>query len=86
MALSSHFKSKRSIQEFRIDFFLEEEFLVDPTFGQQFLDACGSKDTLRAVESVYHQSADKHCVADLIAMADVAEPNGTPARKFGITH
>jgi len=76
----NQFRPRRSIQEFRIDFFLEEEFLVDASFAREFLKACGSKDILQAVESVHHQSADKHCVADLIVMARVTEPGGKPAK------
>ncbi|MCK1485578.1 hypothetical protein IVB25_23515 [Bradyrhizobium sp. 193] len=77
---SNRFKSKRSIQEFRIDFFLEEEFLVDPAFGRAFLSACRSHDRLESVEGVYHQPADKHCIADLIVMASVVGPDSNPAR------
>ena len=66
----------RSIQEFRIDFFLEEEFTVDLTFVQAFATACGSTFSVDHVERVIHSVSDKHGEADLVVLITGEQPDG----------
>lgn len=66
----------RSIQEFRIDFFLEEEFSVDPNFIRSFLSACGSSLTVKQVEQVSHSVSDKHGEADVVVLFSAEKQNG----------
>jgi hypothetical protein len=70
-------RSSRSIQEFRIDFFLEEEFTVDINFVRAFV-AAACKDTLsvKCVEYVRHSVSDKYGEADLVVLTTAALPSG----------
>jgi len=58
-------KSARSIQEFWIDFLLEEEFRVDPGFVASFVTYVIPGTTSRKVEKVVHSMTDKYGEADL---------------------
>lgn len=58
-------KTGRSIQEFWIDFLLEEEFYVDPDFASRFLDACGLDSGSLKVRGVVHSLTDQFGEADL---------------------
>ncbi|MES0020207.1 hypothetical protein [Mesorhizobium sp. M0036] len=69
-------KSSRSIQEFRLDFFLEEEFNVDPAFTTLFCQACGLADVRVSVERTVHSLSDKFGEADLVVVLDAAGPQG----------
>lgn len=73
-------RRSRSIQEFRIDFFLEEEFTVDPDFVRAFLLACGSPLALRSLEHVAHSVSDKHGEVDLVVSLTAEEPDGDTTR------
>jgi hypothetical protein len=73
-------RTSRSIQEFRIDFFLEEEFSVDPSFAKAFMDACKSNLTFTGVEHVVHSSTDKFGEADLIVIVTAKQPSGELVR------
>ncbi len=69
-------RPSRSIQEFRIDFLLEEEFAVDPLFAQSFLTASGVSFAIKRVEHVIHSVSDKHGEADLIVLLNAGRRNG----------
>jgi hypothetical protein len=69
-------RPSRSIQEFRIDFFLEEEFTVDLAFTQAFVAACGVSLSIKHVERVVHSVSDKHGEADLIVLIAADQPDG----------
>ena len=73
-------RRSRSIQEFRIDFFLEEEFTVDPDFVRAFLLACGSPLALRSLEHVAHSVSDKHGEVDLVVSLTAEETDGDTTR------
>ena len=51
---SQPLRTSRSIQEFRIDFLLEEEFSADPRFAKEFMAACASALSFTGVERVVH--------------------------------
>jgi hypothetical protein len=78
---TSPLRSSRSIQEFRIDFFLEEEFTVDGDFVRAFMAAAG-KDPLSAkcVEYVSHSVSDKYGEADLVVLITTALPSGSAVK------
>lgn len=61
-------RSSRLIQEFRIDFLLEEEFCVDPAFVQAFIAACGLDFIPEAVTRVVNSLSDEHGEADLLVL------------------
>jgi hypothetical protein len=69
-------RPSRSIQEFRIDFLLEEEFTVDLHFAQAFLTASGVLFSINSVGDVIHSVSDKHGEADLIVLINAERPNG----------
>jgi hypothetical protein len=73
-------RTSRSIQEFRIDFFLEEEFSVDPSFAKAFMASCKSNLSFTGVEQVVHSFMDKYGQADLIVVVTANEPNGETVR------
>lgn len=64
-------RSSRSIQEFWMDFLLEEEFSVSPDFTRQFITACDPALTYRSTDKVAHSVSDKHGEADLIVLLSV---------------
>jgi hypothetical protein len=72
--------SSRSIQEFQIDFFLEEEFTVDLAFAQAFVAACGLAVSVKRVEWVIHSVSDKHGEADLIVLITAEQPDERTAK------
>ena len=76
----SGLKQSRSIQEFRIDFFLEEEFTVDLIFAQAFLAACGSSLSVKRVEQVLHSVSDKYGEADLVVLITADQSDGRTAK------
>ena len=73
-------KSSRSIQEFRLDFFLEEEFNVDPDFTAQFCSACGLGNVATNVERTVHSMSDKFGEADLVVLLGATWPQGAHKR------
>jgi hypothetical protein len=77
--LTNALRPSRSIQEFRIDFLLEEEFTVDLAFTQAFVAACGSPLSVQHVERVVHSVSDKHGEADLIVLVAVDRLEGRTA-------
>ena len=58
-------RSSRSIQEFRIDFLLEEEFACDLTLIQKLIDLSGLMGNALRVEKIIHSLNDRHGEADL---------------------
>ncbi len=73
-------RSSRSIQEFRIDFLLEEEFNVDPSFARKFTAACRPELSFTGIERVIHSVTDKHGEADLVVVVSATMPNGETSR------
>jgi hypothetical protein len=69
-------RSSRSIQEVRIDFFLEEEFSSDPEFARQFLAACNTDLTFHRVERIHQSLLDKFGEADVAVVILVSRPAG----------
>lgn len=69
-------RPSRSIQEFRIDFLLEEEFAVDLQFARSFAAASGWTCTPSSVERVVHSLSDKHGEADLVVLLGAIGPAG----------
>lgn len=59
---------QRSIQEFWIDFLLEEEFSSDQTFARSFASLAGLPGFAGIPESVVHSLNDEHGEADLVAI------------------
>ena len=66
----SPLKSGRSIQEFWIDFLLEEEFRVDPNFARLFLAEAYPENKILdvRVREVIHSMTDKFGEADLVVL------------------
>ncbi len=62
------FTSGRSIQEFWIDFLLEEEFASDTRFTTAFAKGCGLGDKLWTAEKVVHSFSDEFGEADLMVL------------------
>jgi hypothetical protein len=77
---SQPLRTSRSIQEFWIDFFLEEEFSADPRFAKAFVAACESTLSFTGVEQVVRSSWDKYGEADLIVVVTATTPSGEPVR------
>jgi hypothetical protein len=73
-------RTSRSIQEFQIDFFLEEEFNADPMFAKQFVAACQPTLRFASVEKVTHSVSDKYGEADLVVIVNGNQPSGEIAR------
>ncbi len=70
------FRSARSIQEFWMDFLLEEEFSVTADFTPNFLTACDPAFKYRSTDKVAHSVSDKYGEADLVViLSAVREPN-----------
>lgn len=67
---------KRSIQEFWIDFLLEEEFAADPSFLRDFVKACGVAGDSASVERVVHSFSDQFGEADLLVIVSMESPGG----------
>jgi hypothetical protein len=61
-------RSARSIQEFWMDFLLEEEFSVTSDFTCNFLFACDPALKYRSTDRVAHSVSDKHGEADLVVL------------------
>jgi hypothetical protein len=57
-----------TVQEVHIDFLLEEEFNVDPTFLRRFIVAAGQSDGSFQTERVEHSVSDQCGEADLIVV------------------
>jgi hypothetical protein len=72
-------RSSRSIQEFRIDFLLEEEFACDLALIQKLIDLSGLIGNALRVEKIIHSLNDRHGEADLVALVDV-EAEGVTRR------
>jgi hypothetical protein len=70
-------RSSRSIQEFRIDFLLEEEIACDLVMVQQLLRLSGLEGTALRVERLIHSLHDRHGEADLVAIIEVEAANPT---------
>lgn len=68
-------RSSRSIQEFRLDFFLEEEFSVDASFVRAFMNACNCELTPCGVGEAIHSYVDKFGEADLIILIMASRSN-----------
>ena len=64
--MSSTAPIRRSIQEFWIDFLLEEEFRSDPFFVRSFLGAAGLAVTPDRLQDVTHSLNDEYGEADLV--------------------
>ena len=73
-------RSSRSIQEFWIDFLLEEEFTVSDSFCAAFLSACDYRLRFHSVIDVTHSVGDRHGEADLIVRVWASYGNETPER------
>ena len=73
-------RSSRSIQEFWLDFLLEEELAVSPEFGREFLAACEPDLTFIGVEEVIHSDHDKHGECDVVAIVSAADASGAALR------
>jgi hypothetical protein len=74
---TSLLRSSRSIQEFRIDFLLEEEFTVDFNFVRSFMAAaCKDPHSAKCVEYVSHSVSDKYGEADLVVLITATLPSG----------
>lgn len=80
-SLEGSLRSSRSIQEFWIDFLLEEEFAVDPEFLGAFLDCSNLNFSTARVVSVHHSVAAKDQFgtgeSDLIVLFDFKSGKGT---------
>jgi len=61
-------RSARSIQEFWMDFLLEEEFSVTSDFTRNFLTACDPAFKYGSTDKVTHSVSDKHGEADLVVL------------------
>ncbi len=83
---NTHPKSARSIQEFWIDFLLEEEFRVDPGFVASFIANVIPGTTSRKVEKVVHSMTDKYGEADLAVFLKEATTPSFPGRHLIIDH
>ena len=59
---------QRSIQEFWIDFLLEEEFSSDPAFSRSFASLAGLSGIEGLPEGVFHSLNDEHGEADLVVI------------------
>jgi len=55
-----------TVQEVHIDFLLQEEFSVDPSFLRKFIEAAGQNYGPCLLESVAHSLTDQHGEADLL--------------------
>jgi hypothetical protein len=73
-------RTSRSIQEFRIDFLLEEEFACDVTFVQRLLAFCGINAVAKGVLQVVHSLADRHGEADLVVVLSAEVESGKVIR------
>ncbi|MBA3811450.1 MAG: PD-(D/E)XK nuclease family protein [Caulobacteraceae bacterium] len=74
---------RRSIQEFWVDFLLEEEFQADPAFASAFAAACGVESGHSCVERVFHSYSDSHGEADLIVLLN-SKPEADPSHKTAL--
>ncbi len=72
-------KSGRSIQEFWIDFLLEEEFGCNPAFASAFANTCGLALDEACPISVDHSVCDEFGEADLVVRFHVEESGQTAA-------
>jgi hypothetical protein len=66
-------KFHRSIQEFWIDFLLEEEFRSDPGFARLFAAASGFVEDGARITNVTHSLNDDHGEADLVVELTIDE-------------
>ena len=73
-------RSSRSIQEFWIDFLLEEEFRVDRGFARSFLAACNSTLNYLRTDQVTHSMSDKHGEADVVVLLSTTREPNRPER------
>ncbi len=62
-------KSKRSIQEFWIDFLLEEELACSAEFAEQFVARCGFPGA--TIEEVVHSQSDQFGETDLLVSCTI---------------
>lgn len=62
----SDLKTKRSIQEFWIDFLIEEELSCNKEFARAFLDRCGFTDA--TVKTVLHSQSDEFGETDVFVL------------------
>jgi hypothetical protein len=68
---------RRSIQEFRIDHLLEEEFACDPEFARRFLDWCGLAHKSSTVEKiVLEPKIDSSGYGDLLVVVRLERLSG----------
>lgn len=70
-------ESSRSIQEFWIDFLLEEEFRSDPDFARSFVSACGLELAGSLPVEVTHSFSDEYGEADLVVEFPVGDAAGS---------
>lgn len=71
--MTAGLKTGRSIQEFWVDFLLEEEFDCDPTFAVAFASACGLALDAAHPIVVAHSVCDQFGEADLVVTFRVAD-------------
>jgi hypothetical protein len=65
-----------TVQEVHIDFLLEEEFSVDPSFLRKFTEAAGQQGTPSQAERVERSVTDRSGEADLIVVYKPLEGDG----------
>jgi hypothetical protein len=72
--------NRRSIQEFRIDFLLEEEFACDPEFTLKFIKKCGLDCDSAVVTSVKLEPKLQNGYGDLLVILDTRLTSGAQVR------
>ncbi len=65
-----------TVQEVHVDFLLQEEFSVDSSFLQRFIEAASQHGTPLQVQRVEHSVSDNHGEADLIVVYKEVEGSG----------
>jgi hypothetical protein len=80
MEIQAALRPSRSIQEFRIDFILEEEFSVSLQFAKDFIAACGASFVPERIDRVVHSLNDAHGEADLAVLVVGRSPAGDPGK------
>ena len=74
-------RASRSIQEFRIDFFLEEEFSYDPQFADRFASECGFYfETLEVERVALQPKLDRSGFGDIFVILIARENSGNLRR------
>ncbi len=79
-SITPKLRSSRSIQEFWLDFLLEEELAASPDFGREFLSACDPELSFVGVEQVIHSSHDAHGECDVVAIVSATDGAGVSVR------